>query len=183
MAEAYWYVAHTYSGYENKVKANLEKMIKNRNLEEQIFEVRVPVQEVVEIRKSEDEGTEKVEYTESGERKPPKKKKAPVQKVVKKKLFPGYVFVHMIMNEDNWYLVRNTRGVTGFVGSEPTRPVPLTEEEMMNLGVQAPQVQGFDAYMQDGPYTVFFERYGFPCSPFLHRKMPSAQTAWTSTSE
>ena len=82
--EALWYVAHTYSGYENKVKANLEKMIKNRNLEEQIFEVRVPVQEVVEIRKSEDEGTEKVEYTESGERKPPKKKKAPVQKVVKK---------------------------------------------------------------------------------------------------
>ena len=123
MAEAYWYVAHTYSGYENKVKANLEKMIKNRNLEEQIFEVRVPVQEVVEIRKSEDEGTEKVEYTESGERKPPKKKKAPVQKVVKKKLFPGYVFVHMIMNEDNWYLVRNTRG----------------------LGVQAPAVQpGFE---------------------------------------
>ena len=145
MAEAYWYVAHTYSGYENKVKANLEKMIKNRDLEEQIFEVRVPVQEVVEIRKSEDEGTEKVEYTESGERKPPKKKKAPVQKVVKKKLFPGYVFVHMIMNEDNWYLVRNTRGVTGFVGSEPTRPVPLTEEEMMNLGVQAPAVQpGFE---------------------------------------
>ena len=65
-------------------------------------------------------------------------KKASQAKVVNKKLFPGYVFVHMIMNEDNWYIVRNTRGVTGFVGSEPTKPVPLSEEEMLNLGVKAP---------------------------------------------
>jgi len=141
MAEANWYVAHTYSGYENKVKANLDKTIKNRHLEDQILEVRVPTQEVTEVRKVDEADANKVEYTETGERIPAKPKKAPTTKVVNKKLFPGYVFVHMVMNEDNWYIVRNTRGVTGFVGSEPTKPVPLTEEEMMNLGVKAPQTE------------------------------------------
>ncbi len=91
MSEAKWYVVHTYSGYENKVKANIEKTIENRHLEEQILEVRVPMQDVVELKNG-------------------------VQKAVQKKMFPGYVLIHMIMNDDTWYVVRNTRGVTGFVG-------------------------------------------------------------------
>ena len=110
MAEANWYVAHTYSGYENKVKANIEKTIENRHLEDQILEVRVPMQDVVEMKN----GT---------------------KKQVSKKLFPGYVLINMIMNDDTWYVVRNTRGVTGFVGPG-SKPVPLTEEEMIPLGIQ-----------------------------------------------
>ena len=107
MAEAKWYVAHTYSGYENKVKADLEKTIENRHLEDEILEVRVPMQEVVEMKNG-------------------------AKKTVQKKLFPGYVLVNMIMNDDTWYVVRNTRGVTGFVGPG-SKPVPLTEEEMIAL--------------------------------------------------
>ncbi len=107
---AKWYVAHTYSGYENKVKANIEKTIANRHLEEQILEVCVPLQDVVEMKND-------------------------MQKVVQKKLFPGYVLLYMIMNDDTWYVVRNTRGVTGFVGPW-SKPVPLTEEEMRSLGIQ-----------------------------------------------
>ena len=110
MAEANWYVAHTYSGYENKVKANIEKTIENRHLEDQILEVRVPMQDVVEMKN----GT---------------------KKQVSKKLFPGYVLINMIMNDGTWYVVRNTRGVTGFVGPG-SKPVPLTEEEMIPLGIQ-----------------------------------------------
>ena len=108
--EPCWYVAHTYSGYENKVKINIEKTIENRHLEDQIFEVRVPMQDVVEVRDG-------------------------VRKNVSKKLFPGYVLVNMVMNDDTWYVVRNTRGVTGFVGPE-SKPVPLTEAEMKPLGIQ-----------------------------------------------
>lgn len=111
MAEANWYVVHTYSGYENKVKANIEKTIENRHLEDQILEVRVPLQDVVEVKNG-------------------------VQKTVQKKLFPGYVLLNMVMNDDTWYVVRNTRGVTGFVGPG-SKPVPLTETEMFNLGIQA----------------------------------------------
>lgn len=110
MAEANWYVAHTYSGYENKVKANIEKTIENRHLEDQILEVRVPLQDVVEVKNG-------------------------VKKTVQKKLFPGYVLLNMVMNDDTWYVVRNTRGVTGFVGPG-SKPVPLTAEEMMTLGVK-----------------------------------------------
>ncbi len=106
--EAYWYVAHTYSGYEDKVKANIEKTIENRNLQDQIFEVSVPKEEVYE-------------ETKSG-----------VKKKVLRKTFPGYVFVQMIMNEDTWYVVRNTRGVTGFVGPG-SKPVPLSETEIRNI--------------------------------------------------
>ncbi|MGL5258780.1 MAG: transcription termination/antitermination protein NusG [Lachnospiraceae bacterium] len=109
MAESNWYVVHTYSGYENKVKANIEKTIENRNLQDEILEVRVPMQEVVEIKNGE-------------------------KKAVQKKLFPGYVLLNMIMNDDTWYVVRNTRGVTGFVGPG-SKPVPLTEEEMKPLGI------------------------------------------------
>ena len=109
MEEAKWYVVHTYSGYENKVKVDLEKSIINRNLEDQILEVAVPTEQVVEIRNG-------------------------VKKVFDRKLFPGYVLVHMIMNDDTWYVVRNTRGVTGFVGPG-SKPVALTEEEMFNMGI------------------------------------------------
>ena len=112
--EAKWYVAHTYSGYENKVKANIEKTIENRHLENQIFEVRVPMQDVVEIKNVQ-------------------------RKAVPKKMFPGYVLVNMIMNDDTWYVVRNTRGVTGFVGPG-SKPVPLTEAEMKPLGINVQNV-------------------------------------------
>ena len=103
-----WYVVHTYSGYENKVKANIEKAIENRHLENEILEVRVPLQDVVEVKDG-------------------------VEKSSQKKLFPGYVLLHMDAdNNDAWYVVRNTRGVTGFVGPG-SKPVPLTEEELRAL--------------------------------------------------
>ena len=114
MAEASWYVVHTYSGYENKVKANIEKTIENRHLEEEILEVRVPLQDVVEMKNG-------------------------ARRVVQKKLFPGYVLINMIMNDDTWYVVRNTRGVTGFVGPG-SKPVPLTEAEMKPLGIKTENV-------------------------------------------
>ncbi len=114
MAEANWYVAHTYSGYENKVKADLDKTIANRGLEDQILEVRVPMQEVVELK--------------NGSR-----------KTVQKKLFPGYVLINMVMNDDTWYVVRNTRGVTGFVGPG-SKPVPLSDAEMKPLGIKTENV-------------------------------------------
>ena len=110
MSEANWYVVHTYSGYENKVKVDLEKTIENRNLQDQILEVSVPMLAVTELKNG-------------------------LEKQADKNMFPGYVLVKMVMNQDTWYVVRNTRGVTGFVGpgSEPT---PLSEEEMLNLGFQ-----------------------------------------------
>lgn len=114
MAEANWYVVHTYSGYENKVKANIEKTIENRHLEEEILEVRVPLQEVIEVKNG-------------------------AKKTVQKKMFPGYVLINMVMNDDTWYVVRNTRGVTGFVGPG-SKPVPLTEAEMKPLGIQMENV-------------------------------------------
>ena len=114
--EAHWYVAHTYSGYENKVKMDIEKTIENRNLQDQIFEVSVPMLNVVEEKKDE-------------------------QKTVQKKMFPAYVLINMIMNDDTWYVVRNTRGFTGFVGPG-SKPVPLTDAEMASMGlkVDAPNV-------------------------------------------
>ena len=113
-SEAKWYVVHTYSGYENKVKANIEKTIINRHLEEEILEVRVPMQDSVEVKN----GT---------------------KKTVSKKMFPGYVLINMVMNDDTWYVVRNTRGVTGFVGPG-SKPVPLTEAEMKPLGIRSENV-------------------------------------------
>ena len=110
MAEANWYVVHTYSGYENKVKANIEKTIENRHLEEEILEVKVPMQDVTELKNG-------------------------ARKTVQKKMFPGYVLINMVMNDDTWYVVRNTRGVTGFVGPG-SKPVPLTEAEMKPLGIK-----------------------------------------------
>ena len=115
MADANWYVVHTYSGYENKVKADIEKTIENRKLQDQILEVSIPLQDVVEMKN----GT---------------------KKNVSKKMFPGYVLIHMIMNDDTLYVVRNTRGVTGFVGPG-SKPVPLTEAEMRPLGIQNREVE------------------------------------------
>lgn len=115
MAEPKWYVVHTYSGYENKVKANIDKTIENNpQLAEQILEVRVPLEEVVEIKNG-------------------------VKKTVQRKMFPGYVLLNMDMNDDTWYVVRNTRGVTGFVGPG-SKPVPLTEAEMKPLGIKTDNV-------------------------------------------
>ena len=112
MDEAKWYVAHTYSGYENKVKANIEKTIENRHLEDQILEVRVPMQDVVELKDG-------------------------ASRQVQKKMFPGYVLINMVMNDDTWYVVRNTRGVTGFVG--PTKdPAPLSRKEV--VAMMAPMI-------------------------------------------
>lgn len=115
MAEANWYVVHTYSGYENKVKANIEKTIENnKHLAEEILEVRVPLQDVVEIKNG-------------------------AKRTVQKKMFPGYVLINMVMNDDTWYVVRNTRGVTGFVGPG-SKAVPLTEAEMKPLGIKLENV-------------------------------------------
>lgn len=110
MSEAQWYVVHTYSGYENKVKVDIEKTIENRGLQDQILEVSVPLEEVIELKNG-------------------------AQKQVERKMFPGYVLIHMIMNDDTWYVVRNTRGVTGFVGPG-SKPVPLTDAEMAPLGIK-----------------------------------------------
>ena len=114
MAEAHWYVVHTYSGYENKVKANIDKTIENRHLEDQILEVRVPMQDVVELKNG-------------------------AKKQVSKKMFPGYVLINMFMNDDTWYVVRNTRGVTGFVGPG-SKPVPLTDVEIRTLGIKSDNI-------------------------------------------
>ena len=106
---ARWYVVHTYSGYENKVKANLEKAIEDRNLESLIQDIQVPMEEVIE-------------------------EKDGKQKVSLKKKFPGYVLIKMLMGDEAWYVVRNTRGVTGFVGPG-SKPVPLSDEEVESMGV------------------------------------------------
>jgi len=109
-----WYVVHTYSGYENKVKANIEKLIENRGMQDQILEVAVPVHDVVEVGKD-------------GQK-----------KTVSRKIFPSYVLLKMVMNDDTWYVVRNTRGVTSFVGPG-SKPVPLTEDEIRNMGIEFPR--------------------------------------------
>lgn len=108
--EAKWYVVHTYSGYENKVKANIEKSVENRGISDLITDVKVPTEDVVE-------------------------KKGDVYKVVKRKVYPGYVIIKMIMNDESWFVVRNTRGVTGFVGPG-SKPVPLSNEEVERMGVE-----------------------------------------------
>ncbi|MEG0075130.1 MAG: transcription termination/antitermination protein NusG [Eubacterium sp.] len=132
--QAEWYVAHTYSGYENKVKASIEATVENRNMEDLILEVQVPVQEVVE--------------TKDGKR------------VIKeKKLFPGYVMIQMYMTDESWYVVRNTRGVTGFVGPA-SKPVPLTKAELKSMGIRQQMVQidlevGDEVNVVTGPLEGF----------------------------
>ena len=112
--EPRWYVVHTYSGYENKVKTDLEKTVKNRELEDYFFEIIVPMEEQIEIK----DGKKKTNL---------------------KKVFPGYVLVKMIVTEATWYIVRNTRGVTGFVGSG-TDPIPLTDEEIRQMGFETASI-------------------------------------------
>ena len=108
--EGKWYVVHTYSGYENKVKVNLEKSIENQGLEDLIFEIKVPMEEIVEVRNGQ-------------------------KKLRQSKVFPGYVMVKMVMTDKSWYIVRNTRGVTGFVGPG-SKPIPLTDEEVVTMGME-----------------------------------------------
>ncbi len=108
--EAKWYVVHTYSGHENKVKVNIEKMVDNRGMQDVILEVKVPTEEKVEIKNGK-------------------------KKIKEVKLFPGYVIVKMKMTDESWYLVRNTRGVTGFVGPS-SKPIPLTDREVLDMGVE-----------------------------------------------
>ena len=114
MSEAKWYVVHTYSGYENKVATNIEKAVENRKLSDLIQEVQVPTETVVEVKDNK-------------------------KREVERKIYPGYVMVKMIMTDDSWYVVRNIRGVTGFVGPG-SRPVPLTEEEVSRLGVETREI-------------------------------------------
>lgn len=128
---ANWYVIHTYSGYENKVAATIQKTVENRNLQELIYDVRVPMETVTEV-------------TDNG------------PKSVERKLFPGYVLVKMVMNDESWYIIRNTRGVTSFVGPG-SKPVPLTEREVMALGVETMEIKlsfdvGDNVKVIDGPF-------------------------------
>ena len=131
---ARWYVVHTYSGYENKVATNLEKIVENRKLHDWIHEIRVPTETVVEIKDNK-------------------------KREVERKIFPGYVLVKMVMTDDSWYVVRNTRGCTGFVGPNG-KPIPLTEEEVAALGVEKREIEityavGDTVRIIDGPLENF----------------------------
>lgn len=135
---AQWYVVQTYSGYENTVKATIEKTIENRSLQDVICEVAIPMETVTEV-------------TDNG------------PKTYERKLFPGYVLVKMVMNSDTWYIVRNIRGVTGFVGASSTNPLPLTEKETIQWGVERHEVVvnykvGDTVRIADGPLTSFTGR-------------------------
>ena len=132
--EAKWYVVHTYSGYENKVATNLEKIVENRRLHDWIHEIRVPTETVTEIKDNK-------------------------KREVERKIFPGYVLVKMIMSDEAWYIIKNVRGVTGFVGSG-TKPTPLTDEEVQQLGVEKHEIvvaysEGDTVKIADGPLTSF----------------------------
>ncbi len=133
--EAKWYVVHTYSGYENKVASNLEKVVENRQLQDLIKEIKVPTEIVTEIK---DDGK---------------------TKEVERKIFPGYVIIKMIVTDESWYAVRNIRGCTGFVGTT-TDPIPLTEEEVARLGVEKRSIEvsyavGDSVQVVDGPLDGF----------------------------
>lgn len=131
---AKWYVVHTYSGYENTVKATIDKTVETRHLEDVIYEVNIPMETVTEV-------------TEKG------------PKEIERKVFPGYVLIKMVMSDDNWYIIKNIRGVTGFVGSG-NKPTPLTEEEVLALGVEKREIIvafgiGDTVRIIDGPLTSF----------------------------
>ena len=136
MAEtAKWYVLHTYSAYENTVKATIEKTVESRNLQDQILAISIPVEEVTEI-------------TESG-----------ASKTYERKVFPGYVLIKMVMTDEAWHLVRNVRGVTGFVGSA-NKPIPLSEEEVLAMGMEKHEIVvrynvGDHVRIVDGPLASF----------------------------
>ena len=130
----YWYVVYTYSGYENKVKTNLEKTIENMNLHDSIMDVKVPMEETIEIKNGK-------------------------KKHVQKKMFPGYVMVKMYLTDDSWYVVRNTNGVTGFVGPG-SKPIPLSDAEVRAMGVENVQIKvdvavGDSIIITSGPFESF----------------------------
>lgn len=130
----YWYVIHTYSGYENKVKMNLEKAIVNHSFEDLILEVKVPMEESIEVKNGK-------------------------KKHIMKKMYPGYVMVKMILDDETWYVVRNTRGVTGFVGPG-SRPIPLTDKEVRAMGVENIPIKlsvevGENVMVTSGPLESF----------------------------
>ena len=134
MAEANWYVVHTYSGYENKVMTNLLKTVENNGLQDSIIDVKVPMEETIEVKNGK-------------------------KKHVQRKLFPGYVMVKMFLTDQSWYVVRNTRGVTGFVGPS-SKPIPLTDEEVDKLGVDVREVSldyavGDNVQIMNGPLEGF----------------------------
>ena len=137
MAEAArWYVVHTYSGYENTVKATIEKTVQSRNLQEQILAISIPMETVTEI-------------TESG-----------VSKTYDRKLYPGYVFIKMVYSDNTWHAVRGIRGVAGFVGATGGDPIPLTEEEVYEMGVEKREIVvnynvGDSVRILDGPFSSF----------------------------
>ena len=133
---ANWYVIHTYSGYENAVKTTIEKFVNGRNMQDMILDIRIPLETVTEI-------------TESGK-----------AKDVERKVFPGYVLIKMVMTDDTWHLVRNVRGVTGFVGEASNKPIPLTEEEVLALGMEKHEIVvlynvGDNVRISDGPLASF----------------------------
>ncbi|MGI5954078.1 transcription termination/antitermination protein NusG [uncultured Oscillibacter sp.] len=132
---AKWYVIHTYSGYENAVKTSIEKFVTGRNMEDKILRIEIPLETVTEV-------------TESGS-----------TKEVERKVFPGYVLIKMVMTDDTWHLVRNVRGVTGFVGSA-NKPIPLTEEEVLAMGMEKHEIVvryqvGDHVRIVDGPLSSF----------------------------
>ena len=137
MAEnAQWYVVHTYSGYENTVKATIEKTVESRQLQDRILAISIPMETVTEI-------------TESG-----------VSKTYDRKVFPGYVLVKMVYSDDTWHVIRNIRGVTGFVGTSSNDPTPLTEEEVYAMGVEKKEIiinyqVGDIVRILDGPLSTF----------------------------
>ena len=132
--EARWYVVHTYSGYENAVAATIEKAAENRKMLDQILELKIPTETVTEVQESQ-------------------------TKTIERKIFPGYVLIKMIMNDVSWHLVRNVRGVTGFVGSA-NKPIPLSEEEIISLGIERHEIVvgyevGSTVKVVDGPLEGF----------------------------
>ena len=144
-AQALWYVVHTYSGYENKVAENIERLVEYRGLQSLIFETRIPTEIVVDSQEEADDylsSSAEPEYDDDGNeiKKAPKEKKP-----TEHKMFPSYVLVKMVMNDESWHVVRNIRGVTGFVGPG-SRPVPLTEAEVAALGV--------DVRVREAAYSV-----------------------------
>ena len=132
--EAKWYVVHTYSGHENKVKVNIEKMVENRNMQNLVQEVVVPTEDIVEIKDNQ-------------------------RKIKTKKMFPGYVIIKMVVTNESWYLVRNTQGVTGFVG-HGSEPIPLTDEEVARMGIEKVRIEldvkvGETVRVVNGPFESF----------------------------
>ena len=133
---AKWYVVHTYSGYENAVKTSIEKFVNGRGMEDMILRIEIPMETVTEV-------------TESG-----------ATKEVERKVFPGYVLVKMVMTDDAWYIIKNVRGVTGFVTSGSTKPTPLTEDEVLALGMERREIVvaynvGDQVKITDGPLATF----------------------------